>query len=295
MPNPPVRPYLPTSSTQYAFSDIIDTNDGYVDADTGLIYPPHRLSDYYGAEDWENWEDPDKPVPESEVEFVSGNYYWFEDSSFSRVNSGTYDDSYTGTYNLGFTFRFGNVNYTNYYVSSNGYITFGSGSSLYYGYPLTSFNHSNGVWGYPYDMYQGYSQGYGSYGAWSAHGSSTGQAHGVWHKSGYTVPGGATSKAHAMSWMGTTYTSSYRGRKFGYTFVFVTDDDKTWIQITHYDGISSMGTSAGVKAGGVVTVSLSPYSLSNKTHVFEGDVNGQNCVYKGFGRLRVKNTSNWVY
>ena len=144
-------------------------------------------------------------------------------------------------------------------------------------------------------MYQGYSQGYGSYGAWSAHGSSTGQAHGVWHKSGYTVPGGATSKAHAMSWMGTTYTSSYRGRKFGYTFVFVTDDDKTWIQITHYDGISSMGTSAGVKAGGVVTVRLSPYSLSNKTHVFEGDENGQNWVYKGFGRLRVKNTSNWVY
>ena len=53
MPN---RPYEPVGSSQMKFSFI---RDDFISG--GQAWPPHRLSDYYGADD-PNWSDPDQPI-----------------------------------------------------------------------------------------------------------------------------------------------------------------------------------------------------------------------------------------
>jgi hypothetical protein len=53
MPN---RPYEPVGSSQMKFSFI---RDDFISG--GQAWPPHRLSDYYGADD-AGWSDPDQPV-----------------------------------------------------------------------------------------------------------------------------------------------------------------------------------------------------------------------------------------
>jgi len=48
------------------------------------------------------------------------------------------DDNYSGAVNLGFTLNFGGATYSQTYVSNNGYITFGGGSSNYFPVPLNA-------------------------------------------------------------------------------------------------------------------------------------------------------------
>ena len=271
--------------------------DDFHDPQTGLIYPPHRLSDYYGAEDYGSWNDPDKPLPSSECEFVAGNYYWFEDSSLTRVNSITSDDSYTGSYSIGFTFWYGGTARTIYWVSTNSHLDLDQGrSNIISQISGATGSCPNSVWGHNRDMYQGYSGGSGSYGAWSAHGSATGQAHGVWNKAYYIPTGASIAKVHIVSFQGTTYTGTYRGSRHGWTMALVNDDDKMWIQETKISTVPSyFSYQCGLISNATFTGSITGYVQLNRTVVYEGDSTGLNWVYKGLGRLRVKNTSNWVY
>lgn len=279
---------------QIKFSQI---RDDFVDPQTNAIYPPHRLSDYYGGEDWDNWNDPDKPLPSSECEFVAGTHGWFEDSSLTRVNSVTSDDSYTGSYNIGFTFWYGGVGRTTYFVSTNSHLDLDVGrSNIISSISGATSSCPNSVWGHNRDMYQGYSSGYGSYGAWSAHGSATGQAHGVWNKTHYTPTGATVARVHIVSFQGTTYTGTYRGSRHGWTMALVYDEEKMWIQEMKTSAVLSYFTyPCGLISDGTYTAMDTAQVQADRTVVYEGDFEGKNWVWKGYGRLRVKNTSNWVY
>ena len=270
--------------------------DEFIDPYNSQIYPPHRLSDYYSA-DVVGWTDPDKPPPQAECEFVAGNYYWFEDSSLTRVNSITSDDSYTGSYSIGFTFFYGGTGRTVYWVSTNSHLDLDQGrSNIISSISGATSSCPNSVWGHNRDMYQGYSSGYGSYGAWSAHGSSTGQAHGVWNKSAFTPTGASNCMVSVVSFQGTTYTGSYRGSRHGWTMALVNDDDKMWIQEMKTTAVPSyFGYTCGLISNGTYTSSITANTQGNRTVVYEGDASGNNWVYRGLGRIRITGTSNWVY
>lgn len=59
------------------------------------------------------------------------------------------DDHFSGAVELGFTINFGGTNYAQTYVSNNGYITFGSGSGVYWPSPIDASYVSSGAPGLP--------------------------------------------------------------------------------------------------------------------------------------------------
>lgn len=61
------------------------------------------------------------------------------------VYEGYYDDGSWGPYNIGFTFRFYGNNYTQFHVSSNGLVMFGSGSGDYTEDPIPSTGSPNNL------------------------------------------------------------------------------------------------------------------------------------------------------
>lgn len=61
------------------------------------------------------------------------------------VYEGYYDDGSWGPFNIGFTFRFYGNNYTQFHVSSNGLVLFGSGSGDYTEDPIPSTNTPNNI------------------------------------------------------------------------------------------------------------------------------------------------------
>ena len=61
---------------------------------------------------------------------TSATFSWFEISG-TGTNLNLTDDSSSAAQNLGFTFPFYGNNYTQAYASSNGFISFGSGSSFF--------------------------------------------------------------------------------------------------------------------------------------------------------------------
>jgi hypothetical protein len=64
--------------------------------------------------------------------------YTYEDLSATGVNSGVTGDDNFGQIPIGFTFRLYGVDYTTAFVSTNGYLTFGSGDTAYVNYPFPS-------------------------------------------------------------------------------------------------------------------------------------------------------------
>lgn len=59
----------------------------------------------------------------------SASYQWIEISSTGTQIMGLGDDNYVGPFDIGFSFNFYGSNFTQFYVGSNGFISFGGGSS----------------------------------------------------------------------------------------------------------------------------------------------------------------------
>ncbi len=63
----------------------------------------------------------------------------YENITATGTDSGVYgDDLSSGAVNIGFTFNYYGTAYTQVYIGSNGYLTFGSGDSTYSNYPFPS-------------------------------------------------------------------------------------------------------------------------------------------------------------
>jgi PKD repeat protein len=89
------------------------------------------------------------------------DYQWVDIHTSGTPIPGLGDDSYAGPFNIGFPFPFYGTNQTQLYVSSNGFISFGSGSDEYNNdCPLPNSNVPNNIlalmWG---DLYPNYSTG----------------------------------------------------------------------------------------------------------------------------------------
>ena len=241
----------------------------------------------------------DATGPVLSIEYVAGSYSWVDGTTLSRVNSATRDDGYYGPWSIGFDFPFGGTNYNNnVYNATNGYITFGNAySQITNSYSQSS--HPNKIYGYPRDMYQGFSTN------WGIHGSGNGSGHGVFVKSQYTPTGASATycKAWIISLGQTTYTNTYRGQNFSQTYILVSDavsnlgTGKTWIEVCHY-GVGNAGNyfpQTGMRVNNTNVGGGNMSSIGNNSIVYEGDNSGQNFVYKGLGKLRVMGTSNWVF
>lgn len=241
----------------------------------------------------------DATGPTLSVEFVAGSYSWVDGTTLSRVNSTTRDDGYFGPWSIGFDFPYGGTNYNNnVYNATNGFITFGSANQQITN-AYTQNSNSSCMYGYPRDMYQGYSTN------WGIHGSGNGNGHGVFTKAAYTPVGASATycKAWIISLGQTTYTSSYRGQNFSQTYILVSDGvspmnlGKTWIEFINY-GVGNAGNyfpQTGIRVGGTNVGGGNMSSIAGTSIVYEGDNNGQNFTYKGQGKLRVIGTSNWVF
>ena len=131
--------------------------------------------------------------------------------------------------------------YDKIYWSTNGYMSFTSGhSSIESNVP--GANDANGsIFGYYYDMYQGYSNGYSSNGSWSQHGGGNGSSHGAWGMgtANYQIQWSPSNsptwvQAWAFAWCGTWYSGANRGKQASYTVIGVTDHQKQWIEVQYF-------------------------------------------------------------
>lgn len=84
-------------------------------------------ADMYGYE----WTDSKMPLP-------AVGYTWMEINATGTASTIWGDDQYGGPYAIGFIFSFYGNAYSQLYFSTNGLITFGSGSSYYGNYPIPS-------------------------------------------------------------------------------------------------------------------------------------------------------------
>ena len=68
---------------------------------------------------------------------------FFYNSCFAAINTGLYgDDSYAGPFPIGFTFKYYNQEFNQFYVTTNGLIQFTNPTRNYYNYCLPSFNNT---------------------------------------------------------------------------------------------------------------------------------------------------------
>lgn len=112
----------------YNFGDALMTYNVQVMVDS----IPNRIDGQFSNPDGYGyiWTDSDK----------SGdlNYYWLDIENDGILVEGLEDDNYAGPFYIGFPFRYYGQYHDSFYVSSNGYISLGEGSSLPNGYFLPS-------------------------------------------------------------------------------------------------------------------------------------------------------------
>ncbi len=82
------------------------------------------------------WTDSKAPSP-------SVQFNWTEINTTGTNAYVTGDDSYGGPFNIGFSFNFYGNTYTQFYVSTNGLVSFGGGSSTYSNYAIPSSSSLN--------------------------------------------------------------------------------------------------------------------------------------------------------
>jgi hypothetical protein len=89
------------------------------------------------------------------------DYNWVDISTTGTPVPGLTDDSYAGPFNVGFSFPLYSTSYTQFYVSSNGFVSFGSGSSdLSNQCPLPNASTPNNILPLMWDdLYPNYSGG----------------------------------------------------------------------------------------------------------------------------------------
>lgn len=105
----------------------------------------HGGCDAFGYE----WTDSKSPSP-------TVSYNWIEINSTGTASTIAGDDQFGGPYAIGFTFSFYGNAYTQLYFSTNGLITFGSGSSSYSNSPIpTTFAPNNFLAPFWDDLYIG--------------------------------------------------------------------------------------------------------------------------------------------
>ncbi len=88
-------------------------------------------------------------------------YSWVDISATGTAITGLGDDSYAGPFNIGFTFPFYGTGRTQFYVGSNGYLTFGSGTADRWSQcPLPNVSVPNDIIALMWDdLYPNYSTG----------------------------------------------------------------------------------------------------------------------------------------
>ena len=263
----------------------------------------------------------DSTGPYVAVEFVSGGAFK-TGSNMTRYDTTSGDDQARGPWEFDrdgtepypLTWYMNGNAYDKIYWSTNGYMSFTSGhSSIESNVP--GANDANGsIFGYYADMYQGYSGGYSSNGAWSQHGGGNGSSHGAWGMgtANYQIQWSPSNsptwvQAWALAWCGTWYSGANRGKQASYTVIGVTDHQKQWIEVqyffdtsvSNYSSLWSSGSNkTGIEVGGttIFAGTETPSTLNSSSYVMSSDATGTSSSwnYEGEGRLRVIGQSNYI-
>jgi hypothetical protein len=102
----------------YSVRALFDAGESVAGSDSGMAAPrPTSGGPDAQGYTWVNSLDANGP-----------EYSWVDISATGTQIASPSDDGYTGPYNLGFTFPFYENQYTNVYVASNGFLTFGTGN-----------------------------------------------------------------------------------------------------------------------------------------------------------------------
>jgi hypothetical protein len=187
--------------------------------------------------------------------------------TLGTLTPGNYDDSFAGPYSLPYTWYIGGVAYTTYYISTNGYITFGSGS----GNIITAPQNLTGIYLTPGDNY------------WGTNGANgTGNSpNAIAYISGTTNFSNCTY--FRLNMQGYAYGNSGVDRSWELNLILNNTTAAQYFEMVFGSALSSGASSFGIYNGSTI-IQSGAAPLSNVSYCFScTDGTGTSWTYNGAG------------